>query len=84
MFRDFLVDAGAPIGEVCAFYGLPEPAERAQAVADWLADRLHRAPVVSDRVVHGAAVFVVRAVDEAGRISGVGLGFASEEEAPAQ
>jgi hypothetical protein len=35
-------------------------------------------------VAHGPAVFVVRAVGEDGRITGVGLGFASEEEAPAQ
>ena len=53
-------------------------------MADWLADRLHRAPVVSDRVAHGPATFVVRAVGEDGRITGVGLGFASPGDSLAQ
>jgi cell volume regulation protein A len=82
MFRDFQVDPLAPIGEVCAFYGLPEPAEPGQPVADWLALGLHRAPVVSDHVAHGPAVFVVRSVDAQGRITGVGLGFAGRRDAP--
>ena len=77
MFRDFQVDPMAPVGYVCAFYGLPLPPEPEQCLADWLTDQLHRAPVVSDQVVCGPAVFVVRGVDAQGRIASVGLGFAA-------
>jgi cell volume regulation protein A len=74
MFGDFQIDPGAPIGEVCAFYDLPAPDHPAQTVAAWMRAALGRAPVVSDVVHLGHAVFVVRSL-QGGAIAGVGLGL---------
>ena len=75
VFRDFALDPSMPMREVCAFYELPVPKGEASSVAAWLADALRRPPVAGDTVGHGHAVFVVRAVDEEGRIARVGLGL---------
>jgi cell volume regulation protein A len=79
VFRDFELAPGTPIGAVCAFYGLPTPADPADtglALSDWMAKQLRRPPVAGDTVVLGAATFVVRELQD-GRISRVGLGLMS-------
>ena len=74
VFRDFAIDPGLPVAELCAFYGLPEPPQAALPVADWMARALGRPPVVGDAVSLGAAVLAVREMQQ-GRITSVGLGL---------
>ncbi len=78
VFRDFVLEAGAPIKVVCEFYNLPLPAA-AQAdlpLGEWMVLQLRRPPVAGDRVVLGPATFVVREL-AGGRILRVGLGLTS-------
>jgi cell volume regulation protein A len=72
VFGDFSLDAGAPIGSVCEFYGLPVPPDADQPVGEWLARALGRPAVVGDDLHVGAATLSVRAM-EGGRITAVGL-----------
>jgi len=78
VFRDFELVPGTPIGDVCAFYALPEPdpADAALSLADWMTLQLRRPPVAGDSVVLGSATFVVRELKD-GHISRIGLGLAS-------
>jgi cell volume regulation protein A len=74
VFRDFELDPQANLASVCAFYGLPQPADASAALGDWITAALRRPPVAGDSVRHGAAVFVVREL-RGGVVSRVGLGL---------
>ena len=74
VYRDFALDPSLPVHEICAFYGLETPADADLPVARWVAQALHRPPVVGDAVPLGVAVLAVRAMD-GGRITAVGLGL---------
>jgi cell volume regulation protein A len=74
VFRDFMLDPNTPVASVCAFYGLPLPADESASLGDWMAAELRRPPVAGDRVQLGSATLVVRAVTD-GRISSIGLGL---------
>jgi cell volume regulation protein A len=74
VFRDFMLNPSLPVQDLCSFYGLPEPADATLAVADWIALRLDRPPVVGDAVPLGPATLAVRQVLQ-GRITAVGLGL---------
>ncbi len=78
VFRDFVLDAGTPIGAVCEFYNLtlPDAAQVDLALGDWMVLQLRRPPVAGDSVVLGQATLVVRELAD-GRIQRVGLGLAS-------
>ena len=75
IFRDFDLDPRLPVGEVCAFYGLPRPEDASLPVAAWMERAIGRPPVVGDAVPLGAAVLAVRALEPDGRIARVGLGL---------
>jgi cell volume regulation protein A len=72
VFGDFALDPALPVGPVCAFYGLPEPARGDEAIEQWLAAELGRPPIPGDSVRLGTATFVVREL-AGGRITRVGL-----------
>jgi potassium/hydrogen antiporter len=72
VFGDFVIDGATPLESLCAFYGLPVPAESQTDVATWLREELHRPPVVGDGAMLGAAELSVRALD-GGRITRVGI-----------
>jgi cell volume regulation protein A len=74
VFRDFELDPATPVSEVCSFYGLPEPAEAALPLAEWMAVALKRPPVVGDSVPLGSATLVVRDFRD-GSICSIGLGL---------
>jgi cell volume regulation protein A len=74
VFRDFELDPATPVGAVCAFYGLPLPAEAALSVAEWMTAELRAPPVAGDTVRLGPAIFVVRELRD-GCICRVGLGL---------
>lgn len=74
VFRDFAIDPGTPMGDLCDFYGLPVPRRPELSVAAWLAAEIRRPPVAGDSVRVGPATLVVREV-MAGRINRVGLGL---------
>ena len=74
VFRDFALDPGTPVGEVCSFYSLPVPAAASMPVGVWIATELKRPPVVGDSVGYGGATFVVREL-QGGKISRIGLGL---------
>jgi cell volume regulation protein A len=63
VFGDFVLDASVPVGQLCAFYGLPVPGESDQPVGVWLANELHRPPVVGDSAHLGRAELSVRGMD---------------------
>jgi potassium/hydrogen antiporter len=75
LFRDFALDPGTSVGEVCLFYGLPPPPDADLALGAWVTQALRRPPVVGDSVAWGRATLVVRALDEAGAITQLGLGL---------
>lgn len=77
VFGDFVLDASAPVGPLCAFYGLPVPEAPDTALAAWMSRRLGRGAVVGDEMHWGQAVLVVRAMD-GGRIRLVGLKLEEE------
>ncbi|MDE2369625.1 MAG: potassium/proton antiporter [Burkholderiales bacterium] len=80
VFGDFSLDANAPIGSICSFYGLPEPPQPDRPVADWLAAALGRPPIVGDHLRIGHADLSVRAM--AGpRITAVGLRLEGDADA---
>ena len=72
VYGDFVIDGQTPLDTLCAFYGLPVPAESQTDVATWLREELHRPPVVGDGAMLGAAELSVRAMD-GGRITRVGI-----------
>ena len=76
VFRDFALDADTPVGDVCSFYSLPEPAKNSTPLGQWIAAKLNRPPVVGDSVRHGTATFVVREIQD-GKVSRIGLGLQS-------
>ncbi len=74
VFRDFPLDPDTRIGQVCAFYGFPVPADPSLSLADWMAVELRRAPVAGDTVQIGTGTLAVREV-EGGKITRIGLGL---------
>ena len=76
VFRDFALDTGTPVGEVCGFYNLPMPADTETPLGIWFTAKLKRPPVVGDSVRYGNATFVVRELQD-GKISRIGLGLQS-------
>jgi cell volume regulation protein A len=74
VFRDFELDPRAPVAEVCAFYGLPMPADAALPLADWMPVALRRPPVAGDQLRIGPSTLVVREVLD-GRITRIGIGL---------
>ncbi len=72
VYGDFVIDASTPMDQLCAFYGLPVPAEPAQTLGQWLNDELNRPPVVGDSAMLGAAELSVRQMDGA-QIAQVGI-----------
>lgn len=72
VFGDFVIDGGTPMETLCAFYGLPVPADSTQDVAGWLNDEIRRPPVVGDSALLGHAELSVRRM-EGQRIARVGI-----------
>lgn len=72
VFGDFVIDGGTPMDSLCAFYGLPAPADVQTDVAAWLCEEIRRPPVVGDSALLGAAELSVRAMDGE-RITRVGI-----------
>jgi cell volume regulation protein A len=72
VYGDFVLDAGTSMDNLCAFYGLPVPADSTQDIASWLRFELQRPPVVGDSTLLGQAEVSVR--EMAGeRITRVGI-----------
>jgi potassium/hydrogen antiporter len=63
VFGDFVLDASVPVGQLCAFYGLPTPDNAEQPIGAWLTEALHRPPVVGDSAHLGHAELSVRSMD---------------------
>lgn len=63
VYGDFVIDGQTPLQDLCAFYGLPAPADATRSVAAWLRDELRRPPVVGDGAVLGHAELSVRRMD---------------------
>ena len=72
VFGDFVLDATTPLETLCAFYGLPVPAESQQSVGRWLRQELNRPPVEGDSAQLGHAEISVRSMDGE-RIQQVGI-----------
>ena len=72
VFGDFALAGDAPAADVCAFYGLPVPAESTQDVGSWLRSEIRRPPVVGDSALLGNAELSVRRM-EGDRIARVGI-----------
>lgn len=74
VFRDFELDPRTPVGALCEFYGLPQPANATLALGEWIATALRRPPVAGDTLQLGHATLVVRELRD-GIITRVGLGL---------
>jgi cell volume regulation protein A len=74
-FGDLVLDGGAMLGDIAAFYGfdVPPGAENA-TLGEYLQRVFRQRPVVGDRLKAGRVEFVVREIAE-GRVSRVGLKF---------
>ena len=72
VFGDFVIDGHTPLESLCAFYGLPVPAESTQDVGSWLRSEIRRPPVVGDSALLGNAELSVRRM-EGDRIARVGI-----------
>lgn len=72
VFGDFVIDGSTPMETLCAFYGLPVPADSAQEVAAWMREQLRRPPVEGDSALLGHAELSVRRMDGQ-RIARVGI-----------
>lgn len=72
VFGDFELDAGVPLDQVCAFYGLPAPPEPGRSLAQWLEAELRRPPVVGDSAALAHAEVSVRSM-QGQRIVRVGI-----------
>jgi len=78
-FGDFILKGNARLGDVAGAYGFKVDAGiAAQTLADYLAQRFNRRPVVGDRCRLGSVEFVVREMRE-GVISLVGLRLAPKQ-----
>jgi len=78
-FGDFVLKGNARLGDVSSAYGFKVDASIAtQTLADYLAQRFNRRPVVGDRCRLGSVEFVVREMRE-GVISLVGLRLAPKK-----
>lgn len=80
-FGDFELDATTALAPLCSFYGLPEPEEGPRLLGDWVADQLHRPPVVGDTVRLGQAQLSVRSMSSQGQITRIGLSLGQPDEA---
>jgi cell volume regulation protein A len=71
---EFLLDGSAPLGQVCALYGidLPEGERAEETIADFFAARFEGAPRIGDHLGLGPAVLVARRT-ESGRVVLAGL-----------
>jgi cell volume regulation protein A len=63
VFGDFVLEASVEVGQLCAFYGLPSPADSEQTVGEWLELALPGPPVVGDSAQLGHADLSVRSMD---------------------
>jgi potassium/hydrogen antiporter len=73
VFGEFVLDGQVPVGEIAAFYEFPIPdEEREGTLAEFVARRLGRTPVVGDRLGVGEVELIVRQVD-GNRITQVGI-----------
>lgn len=72
VYGDFVIDGHTPLEGLCAFYGLPVPADSQQDVAAWLRSEIRRPPVEGDSALLGNAEFSVRRM-EGDRIARVGI-----------
>jgi cell volume regulation protein A len=71
---DFVLDAAMPVSELVGLYGLIAPAaDLDKSLGDLVVTRLHRPPTVGDRTHFDAVDLVVRAVDDDGRITQIGI-----------
>ena len=80
VFGDFALEGRTPVADVCAFYGLPEPAHAHWPLERWIGHALHRPPVVGDHVELGGAKLSVRAMEGA-RVLIVGLRLPARDDA---
>ncbi len=71
---EFLLDGAAPLGQVCALYGiaLPEGERAEETIADFFAVRFEGAPRIGDHLALGPASLVARRT-ESGRVVLAGL-----------
>jgi potassium/hydrogen antiporter len=69
---DFVLDAATPLNDLCAFYGLPAPAQAERSVGAWLESELNRPPVPGDSALLGHAEISVRRMNGK-RIAQVGI-----------
>jgi potassium/hydrogen antiporter len=81
VFRDFALDPGTPVANVCEFYGLPVPQRGELSLCDWMRAELRRPPVVGDCVPLGPAMLAVRELRD-GRITRIGLGLGAQARRP--
>ncbi len=72
VFGDFVIDGSTMMETLCAFYGLPVPADSTQDVAAWLREQIRRPPVVGDSALLGPAELSVRRM-EGQHIARVGI-----------
>ncbi|MDO9252956.1 MULTISPECIES: potassium/proton antiporter [Comamonadaceae] len=72
VYGDFVLDASTSLDNLCAFYGLPVPADSTQDIASWLLNELQRPPVVGDSMLLGQAEVSVREM-AGNRITRVGI-----------
>ncbi len=79
VFGEFTLDGSAPVKALASLYGLPLPDGSPNAtVADFLAERLGKEPVVGDRLPLGEVELVVQEMEE-GAIRTVGIELEPEE-----
>ncbi len=75
-FGDFSVDPSRPAAELAAAYEARlSETERRLSIGALVAERLGGAPEYADRVTLGPIDLIVRATDENGRVSALGLSF---------
>ncbi len=72
VFGDFVIDGSTTMETLCAFYGLPVPADSTQDVAAWLHEQIRRPPVEGDSALLGPAELSVRRM-EGQHIARVGI-----------
>jgi cell volume regulation protein A len=72
VFGDFVIDGSTTMETLCAFYGLPVPADSTQDVAAWLREQIRRPPVEGDSALLGPAELSVRRM-EGQHIARVGI-----------
>jgi potassium/hydrogen antiporter len=81
LLGDFFVSGDVTLGTLGEIYGLAiAPSDKAMALADWFAARLHHKAKIGDRLPLGAIQLVVDGVSK-GRVTTVGL-YLAEAAAP--